>query len=587
MSWLWITLSTRWDLASVQAALNVVIAVLGTTSIWSFTRFWWQRASLKVLNGERIVPLSKLLTFSGPGEGWDLMTLLRRQLFAKENWHLLAQLLVVIGITAATGFAGPISKVSLRNGETIVRRSLQGLQTSKGAGPALNLLNANVLWNETIQSLNYAEFPFNQVMDFVPPTNEPWVFQENEWEPTWHVRCNQTEPTVIANLYGDNRYTFADPLNAFPAFRDTLDSAWLNTGRYRVTTDFCGWDTPGGNPSLKDAVFYILVQSNPEADDQMYLNKNPLELSISALHVSNGNITISANTITGRKAIVPTGRFQQALYSRSECLITRNAQVEDEDSIPWIWTNDTTSIAQSYADYNRFDVEQAAGRNLTVPTPSADDLLRFYQAYIASITTNTSRPTPKTLSVRLRTVELSSIFLGLILLLFLLTLWGSVRYLVFFIKHKTDLEKTYVPDGKLEWMLHAVKTSTTLTEQMANQKDREHFRSALFGCEVSSNIPPIATLARIYSNQDSLWRARTGDQSTRSQSAGTQLPRVAGIPQRYHLGECLAVRTFNKSKPGRSKSLPLTTPSRYFEDELWAPVPVFSERLRSENFSME
>jgi hypothetical protein len=83
MAGLWIVISTRWGLSSVQASLNVIISVLGTIGLWAFTRFWWRRGCTSVLRKDTGVPLHKLFSIAGLGEGWDAAVVLRRQIFAK------------------------------------------------------------------------------------------------------------------------------------------------------------------------------------------------------------------------------------------------------------------------------------------------------------------------------------------------------------------------------------------------------------------------------------------------------------------------------------------------------------------------
>lgn len=112
MSATWISVSTRWSITSVQAALNVFISVIGTIGIWTFSRYWWQRGTAKVLQGKTEVPLSALLSLANPGEGWDAVRVMRRRMFAKENWRLLLQLALVFLATLACMFAGPIAKIS-------------------------------------------------------------------------------------------------------------------------------------------------------------------------------------------------------------------------------------------------------------------------------------------------------------------------------------------------------------------------------------------------------------------------------------------------------------------------------------------
>ncbi|KAF2831287.1 hypothetical protein CC86DRAFT_237425, partial [Ophiobolus disseminans] len=133
--------------------------------------------------------------------------------------------------------------------------------------------------------------------------------------------------------------------------------------------------------------------------------------------------------------------------------------VENEDQVPWPWTNDTASIAKGFTTYYMASFVAAAVKKQTVTPPSARDVLRFYQVYMASTNTQKSNPITRTLSIKVETVELSIIFLVVLIILTLSTAWNSIRYAVFLRRNKTRLEELYLPDGRIEWMIHAVKTS--------------------------------------------------------------------------------------------------------------------------------
>lgn len=185
-----------------------------------------------------------------------MITTLGRQIFAKHNWHLLIQLIVVIGVTLTCALAGPIAKVSLRTGLTIVQTELQVLQSVKGGGYFGNLLYANVLWNDTAQSFNDAGFPTDQLLDFLPPTTtSPWTYVAKEWDPTWKVSCNYTEKIDLQNVTGSGKNQFFDPINAFTAYRDTYDSTWLNSSNYRICSDFNSWQNWSQTNQIQEAVF--------------------------------------------------------------------------------------------------------------------------------------------------------------------------------------------------------------------------------------------------------------------------------------------------------------------------------------------
>ncbi|KAM0807546.1 hypothetical protein AB5N19_07886 [Seiridium cardinale] len=489
MAFMWIILSTQWSFSSVQASLNVIISGLGTTGLWAFTRFWWQRGSISVLRDEKDVPLSKIFTISSLGEVWDTVAVLRRQLFSMKHWNLLAQLVTVAGISLTCAFAGPIAQSSLRVGTTVLKKELQVFNSVKGGGPLGNLLYADVLWNTTAQNLQHAGFPLNQLLEFLPPSEvSTWTYVPDEWDPTWTLDCNFTEQTMVQNMTGSGKGNMDDPISAFPSYKQTHDQAWLDSSEYRVTSGFNSWANWSQVNQFQEVLFYILIQSDPQVNNRTLYNNETLRLSLSVLHARNFRVLHDQDLsgVGGEETWFPIGPVETASYSRVECVMTRKAHVVDEDRIPWPWTNDTNSIMTSYRTYYNSPFAAVAAKKGTVTPPTPEDLLRFYQVYMASVNTFQSYPSPRILSVELQTVELSLVFLVAFLTLSGLTAWTSIRYAFFLRRHKETLERIYVPDGKIEWMIHAAKSSDVgIDLEVAAgrdvREDSDHFCNATFG----------------------------------------------------------------------------------------------------------
>ncbi|CZR62748.1 uncharacterized protein PAC_12645 [Phialocephala subalpina] len=480
----WISLSTRWDLASVQAALNVVISILGTVGIWAFSRYWWQRCGSRILRG-KADPLSTLFTVAGPGDGWDAIAVLRRRIFNKENWRLLLQLFVVTGITLATMLSGPIAKVSLRSTLTVQSSRLEVLETANVNRSTANLQLAQVLWNDTIQSLDRAEFPNDQLLDYLPTSTADWTYVSREWNPTWSMVCNYTAETVLHNVTSSGNYTFYEPIEAFPVFADTYDPPWLGASNRREVYYF-SWQNFSDPVPIKDVLFFVLIQSDPATDDRMNTNNETMHLSMSVLHAQN--FGVSKDSMPGQASSSsrkPMGPVGNASYTRVECDISRKPEVSKDTAVPWIWTNDTLSIAMGYASFWVYPMEETDSKHEPVSTPTPEVLLRFYQAYMVTVNTIDSFPSLRRVSVWMDTVQLSVVFLAVIIALTLLTIGQTGRYFCFLRRHKSRLSQVYIPDGKLEWMIHPARVSAfdagEQTIKGKPAKDRDHFTKATFG----------------------------------------------------------------------------------------------------------
>ncbi|KAF7531315.1 hypothetical protein G7054_g8987 [Neopestalotiopsis clavispora] len=505
----WFIISTYWDLSSVQAALNVIVSVLSTAALWAWSRFWWQRVSVRIVQRHDGMPLPRLLLVSGAGESWDTVTVLGRQLFTKKGLPLLAQIFVVICISVTSALSGPIAKVV------------------KGPGEFGNLLEESVLWNETA----------------------PWTYDPAEWDPTWTLQCNYTNGVVLQNVTASGTANMKDPMNAFPAFRETYDSVWSNQSEYRFSADSTGIaDWPSNR--ARGMLFFILVQSDPEKHDRMKYNNENLAFSISVFQALNFAVQAQDTSGTGAGSNwYPHGPIEGASYSRAECFLTRKAYVTDESRIPWPWTNDTAAIVGGYVSNFQEPFESAIVQNRTLVLPTAEDLVRFYQVYMASMGTyyNVDGPSPGVITVIVNTVELSIAFLVVISLLFIITMWTAIRYGLFCRHHKVDIEELCIPDGKVDWIIHAAKTSDRglTSERPQNGKkrhnDREYLRNATFGRVSAADskllpaglhfarvkVTPRAVVTEVSSDTSSATQidsSRPGSQGSIDQSTSATVP---------------------------------------------------------------
>ena len=543
MTGAWINLSTRWGLPSVQAAINVVISVVGTVGIWAWSRYWWQRGSAAVVGGNSKVRLAAMCTPSGLGESWDVVSVLQKRMLDKENWHLLLQLAVILLATAGCVFSGPIAQVSLRVRPTVQRDQLQVLPTNNSYGWLGDLQAANVLWNETITSLDEAGFPYDQILDYLPPSTAPWIFVAREWEPSWQMNCNFQNETPLYNVTGVGHYNFYEPLDAFPAYRDTYDQKWLNSTNYRVQADSNSWHA--GTIDFQDALFYVLVVSEPTLDNQMFYNNQTLEMSFSVLHlrdfsIDNGSVYTNAESATWE----PIGPVGKASYSRLECNLTRNWQVPDSLTVSWVWTNDTYSITLGYSEYYYLSFQEAASNQLPVAVPTPEEILRLYQAYMISINILGGSPIQRSISVLKDTVQLSAVLLVIVLILTLLTLFTIIRYFVFHRTHHKQLDEVSIPKSKIDWMVHVARISSLESEVFspgAKVKDRDYLQNASFGLWDNAMQEKAASLrhpslARVQTSGGSIFsgRLKKDASSVMSQSAKkteSSVPQDVDAPQ--------------------------------------------------------
>ena len=505
MSGAWITLSCDWDFANVQATINIVVSLIATMAIWTFSRLWYQRNAFKIIQS-RDVPLSSLFTVTNTGEAWDILRLLRGRLFRLQYLSLLTQTILVLLVTLMAILAGPISRYSLRTYELTRSSSVAGLLATgggrEGMGEFGQIVSGQVLWKDIMDSLSAASFPTDQLLDYLPSTHVPWTYRPEEWNSTWRASCTETEPTTL-DLTGDVSHTIKDPVLAFPAFGATYDPKLLNATAYRRSVDFCGWlhDNDDGTTLVRDIAFFVLVQSEPSLDDQMVKNEAPLFVSISVLHIRNATLYDPDKLFGGRDTWRVGGTVEMSDYSRVECTLARTQPVVDPNFDTWPWTNDTGPIVTAYADFNRLDIMHAGDRRVLVPPPPPRDIFRFYQAYMISMMTLNEFHVARVLSVNRTAVQLSTGFLVVMLLLVVLIVAVLIRYVVFNIRHRETLDTSQVPDAKLDWMLHAFKNSTHVDGEDRGLPDHEMFKEAMYESAVSA--PVTRGAARVFSRRQS------------------------------------------------------------------------------------
>jgi hypothetical protein len=128
--------------------------------------------------------------------------------------------------------------------------------------------------------------------------------------------------------------------------------------------------------------------------------------------------------------------------------------------------------------------------------------LHFFRVYQVATSTGWHVPATKVLSINYTTVELSTAFLVVVLLFVIFIIVASIRYIIFYNRNKAILEELFVPDGAIDWMLHAAKSAHSsidegLSTPAKNIKDRIHFQTATLGSHPSNT--PACRLARVQS----------------------------------------------------------------------------------------
>lgn len=434
----WINLPGPWSLQNVQAALNVVVTGLSVLAVFACARFCWQ-SSVTSTARYSSVPASALLSISTFGEAVDVMWLLKAKIFSRRHVKLLVQSCLVIFLSFTALISGPIARYSTRLGHRISDYNTPGKITWRRHD---SILGASVVWNETSFSLDNANFPYNQLLDYLPDPSVNWIYDPREWNSSWTLECSNTELTHLTLKDAGNCTSMFDEIPGLAAVislekydRDNISSWW--TGYYE----------DGIN---KDILLGIGAARESSVDEDTGIVKE-MAIDLAAVHMHNVSIQTDSDSFCD----FGEGPIESATFTKIECRVQRINQDPKQLNIafpdgatPWLAGR---ALVQNYQA--QFIRESIRGDNVTVITPQ--DLTRFYQVWVATKDTQNGFPVSRQLSVRLPIVQLSTVFLALAILTFLLIIFGIGTYIFAALRHRKVFEET--PQSKLEWMLKVIR----------------------------------------------------------------------------------------------------------------------------------
>lgn len=141
-------------------------------------------------------------------------------------WKVLAQCFVITSLTITALLSGLVTKYSIRRIEVTQLDDVDGyLATTLDAD-----LFDTVQWNITADSLIQANFPTDQLLDFLPNTSVPWVYAADQWNSTWSLDCEMTNATTVPLSIGSNCSTFNDQIVGIDAVIDRRDFQYTDGG---------------------------------------------------------------------------------------------------------------------------------------------------------------------------------------------------------------------------------------------------------------------------------------------------------------------------------------------------------------------
>jgi hypothetical protein len=444
MDHLWFILTLRWSLEDVQAMLNVLISVFSAIGIFTFARFCWQSATLH-LTKQRNVPVASLLSLTSPGEAFQVLWFLNfRSLTAKKYRRILFQSLIIFGLSVAAILSGPIARLASRQGHTITPVKMHG---SLATTTWNSMLEADVTWNRTKTALEDAGFPLDQLLDFLPDISEPWVYREDEWNNTWHAQC-QFDPLTPISLNATGNYSDGSWFTEIPGLYDIVPLRFIDL--------YAGWNANLGSTNQGDRytdVLMFFVTTIQQKEGIHFAEDISMELLISAIHLHDAPMApLDSN---GTFGIGPIGKSS---YTRAICDLERSAATINATNIAYpnlILPAYDDTFSQAIEEHYHAPFFYQAIKHLPVSVPTGEDMFRFYQAYLISKDTQDYCPVTRIISSRVPTVELSSVFLAVVILIGLLIVTGLFYHCFFLLRYRDAISQ--MPESKLDWLLQSLR----------------------------------------------------------------------------------------------------------------------------------
>jgi hypothetical protein len=438
MAGLWISLPTRWELQDVQAAINVIITVLSTLGVFVFVRYCWRRAAKRVARNED-VRLPALLSLNTLGEALDVAFLLKAKLLTSRYITVLAQCVIVVCLSSTALLAGIITRYSTRQGQIISELEVAGsLVTHDHNGMG----DASVEWNLTYSRLDEAGFPNDQLLDFLPDNSIDWAYDASQWNNTWSFQCEQFPQRSLKMHATGNCTKMSSELPDLERITnyDEWDGSWHSHG---------GFYNNGSN--WKDILMFIYSWKQWDHEEACDTNR-AMTISLKSLHMHN----VPKQQNDSSECSFGEGKIGEADYTAVRCELRRRQTVPDPCHVAFPDVYDNAAVPYAYSDYYHAHFQQASTSNIPISIITPPELIRFYQVYTVVKDLQYRQPVTRQLSVNVRVVQLSTVFLAIVLLIALLILLGLLQYMLFVARHRDIIQTT--PQSKLDWMLQSIQT---------------------------------------------------------------------------------------------------------------------------------
>lgn len=422
----WVVFSTEWKLEDLQAGLSIVIQIICVAGIFIASQFFWQQHALQVARGQR-VPIARILSIHGPGEVWDVLVLLKLKLFSYPSTAIQCVVVLLLGLTAL--FAGPIARFASHTGVTLPERTIEGQLASRTTTCIRDdVVGVQRVWDR----LDKADFPKDQLLDWLPDVSVDWEYVEGDWNSTWMASCEYVNATeVVLNGTGVSNGT-----EEWPRLFNQFDGLWGLVENFRTNWSYITTDNQGTtrNGTFKDTTLWLNV-----------VDFDPMRMALVLVYMDEPPSREDDEGVIFDVGPAP------ATYIKAECTLTNTETLYQAQ--PDLSMNESC-VVENFKQHFFQNVLERDRDGVGGHLPRAEDIFRWYQAYMIRKDVKRMMPVEREISVRVGTVEVAGWFLGIASAMVLVVLIGFARYCWVLWRYREVIKK--VPETKADWVLHVV-----------------------------------------------------------------------------------------------------------------------------------
>lgn len=493
----WISLPVGWKLQDIQAALSVVIAFLCTGGVFVLVRFFWVRAARHVIKKKHAIPTHTLLSLNTVGEVIDVISLLRGDLFTTEYIHIVIQSICILLLTAASLLSALLARYSTRAPLLPMPRQVSGFLAERN----LQSGSVGIVANQTLSALRRANFPPNQLLDFLPDPEVEWEYQLDQWtNSSWSMDCTHIELNEVP--HANVQDCSGNVLDEIP-YLNHLFSDWPETG-WLMATAGSGFEN---SPTVWEDynLFLHATWGINSCDNETMSTGYGYLCPMKEINVKTFWIHLKDVGRHGGDADCRLRRSHASLlrYTGMSCKLVRNTTElpsQDKFMSPGA-IHDIAgaapdaayvqSIALAYHDQYTPRLIRESIEDLPITVIPGEELTQYYQAALLTKDTllSSQHKTSRIINVYTPITQVSLICLILCCFGTFVVSLGLIHYYLFVFRYRGSLHD--VPQSKLDWMVKNLKLEN---EQKEREKDMKQAYLMSPGSKIGTEFSTTSTL---------------------------------------------------------------------------------------------